>query len=867
MFRPAKTRFAALRCKLVTLLCFVISLGTLTGLRTPGAGASAGATAGASPQNAAASELALTVERCPNRLTGSEDSGRFLLDVSQQLQEFGWETRIQSYETIMQTHSNAMNRTTFVSVGGENLLAYKPVDDFDVTQETHFDLLIVAPYDVPSHRDVLAEPGQPGHSSDTTATQALDTFFTTQATAGLLRFAQGYKGDQNVALALVSGHYQLGAGMKALMKDLAEEGRTVGAVLVVGDFLGTGDIPLVPKKSTPVYIVEKLSALAEDAGLNTFLAGGHSHSAWFRAATQGPPVAAVGFENAVDDGTFLGEAAMADDSIPAVTLGLPTGNKFTDIEHFLDDEEIAERTQAVASLLLGFAQSPVSQGFDTAEGGLVYGDGTPLGFFNRTYIMRSKFLFYAGLAGSLLAVLFVLPTKPSFKRLGGLGWVVGATAAALIAQGVRTLAFKDSYPAYIPWTNPAIPNYLVLTVFILLVTTGFLRLWAVRSRIANLPGAAFQANPIGNSAASGVWGLSVMVVLSLAAGAAGSQNFPQVILALAGLTFAVIIEWLSSRRDRQPSAAFLWIRRALYLTPLIPAAGLMKANVWTGFSPANFAASVCVGVALGSVLSTMEFPKPVAKSRVGLLNMATLAAPLAIVIAIIAARGSGTIPVLARVDEVFDYSPEVEVYTTKPIKDITPEPYTPKVGFLHGLPNLEPSAKLKTGTLRFRFASDADCAWATVQTQVDRDTSSSAKGSSRTIISAEADYLERPTLVSVEVKDMPVSRGKSAPFVLENLPAILESMRSGGAPGKQYEFSNGEQISPKTGYAVRFVWWYPSQSPVSTKIVALSRELGTVNCTASAHYFGQSYVGQRLVSPSTPQIRVTNQVIVKNRPL
>ncbi len=668
--------------------------------------------------------------------------------------------------------------------------------------------------------------------------------------------------------------------MRALVEDLGKGGRSIGSILVIGDMYGPGDIPLVPNKSTPTYMAEALSACAGNAGLNTFLAGEHSYPAWFRAATLGPPVTFVGFENIVDDGTFSGEASMVGDTVPAITLGLPTDNKFKNTTEPVDIAAIAERTQIAANLLIAFADLQVPQSSNNPKGGLTYGESTPITLFNKTYMLQSKTLLYAGLAGSLLAVLFVLLAKPNFKRLGGLGWVIGATAAALIAQSVRTLAFKDSFPAYIPWTNPAVPNTLIVAVFLLLAAVGVLRMWAVRSRIANLPRASFQVNTPGdaaaggagsspprNSAASGIWGLSVMAVLSLAAGAAGSQNIPHVILALAGLAFAVVIESLLGRRNSKPPAAFLWVRQALYLTPLVPAAAWMKSHVWTGFSLGNLAACVCLGVASGSFLSTMEPPKPVGKNKVGLLNMATLAAPLIIVAAIIAARNSGTAPISARVNEVFDYTPEVEIYTTKPVKDIAIEPYISGAGFSHGLPSLEPSAGLKTGALRFRFSEEAGCSWAKVQTQVDRETSSSAKGSSRTVILTEADWQERPTLVSVEVKDMPVSRGRSEPFVLENLAYILESMQSGETTGTISGFSREDQITPKTGYAVRFVWWHPSQSPVSAKIVALARELGTVNCTASAHYLGRTYVGQRLVSPSTPRMRITNQVIVKTRPL
>ncbi len=658
--------------------------------------------------------------------------------------------------------------------------------------------------------------------------------------------------------------------MQALMKNLSDRGRQVKSVLILGNLFQDQRLPLIPAASTPVPMVQSVYDHLRRSGLDTFIAGGRSQALWLRAMTQGPRQRTVTFENLVDDGAFTGEGDALDPEIPAITLGLPTAGQLRTSPSNLEQSDEAVfmkssvdlRAKAVVSALLSLCgETPASWDpqASPSKGNLpVYGDMTVLVALGQMHMVKSKYLAWAGVAMGLLAAAAIVLSSPWLGNRGALGWVGGAILAALLALGVRAIVFRSALAGYVAWVYPERPTVILLAIFILLFTTGFLRLWTVRSRIANLPKAANCSTEGlaygGGSSASGAWGLAVMGGVCTGMGLLGSENLGYSLLATAGLLASVLFEWSFRKKDAATPPSITWLSRLLYLTPLFPGIVWSASSCWFQNTAENIASALCLGVAVGCLLSSFGPPKPVSRRRLSLLNLGTVLTPMAIVALGLIAANWAVLLYPVSMCENYGFSSSVTVSATMPLGEIVLQKDQTTGDFPSGdLPMLND----KTGRLDMRFADKVDCPWAAIEAAADKD--------SRNTFYVSATLNKRPTFFGVEVRDMPSPRGDYHPFTLDNLDDLLNSLlHSLSGEDTVTYLDNKPHLNPRRGYRVRIIWWYPPEREIDASLVTTILGASRVEVTAQAAYLGESYLGLRLAKPD---VQHTNCVTVTALPL
>ncbi len=841
-------------------------------------------------------------EAYPHRLTGSPESNHFLWHVNNLLQDYGWFPEIQGYAALAQTYSKETNRTTFLRAQGENLLAFNKEEPGRIIE-----LLVVAPYDVLWVENQLSEnrsftakscavlmefcrrlnidvfSGEPVGSSIVPANVSREM------TAGLSAVATqpgAEPKEPTVAVAFVSGHHQLGVGMQALVENLTENDYRVGGVVVLGDLFSHEPLPVVPHPSAPVIAVENILAALKPDFPDAFLAGGRNRAAWLQAATKGPEPGAA--EISLDDGTFLGEGAIIGAIAPTVTLGLPTANHFragSSGQSAVSEASVPEtRAGKLVDALLtiargtGFTSLEESDANAMGEQGLglsdgphspAYGQTTATVLRGKTYLVESKFLAYIGVGAGIAAALAVSLNSALLEDKSALGWVAGALVASLLAQSIRFLCFRSPLAKYVPWVRHKTPALTFFLMFFLIITAAFLRIWAVRSRIANLKvraGAMMAGSKAAASTSGGIWGLAIMGGLCAGMGFAGSPMLFASAIATAGLLLAVLLERFcisQTRKDLPLPAIVSWLMGGLYLTPLIPGLLWIGAS-WSEITLESIAAPLCIGVAAGCFFSANEFPGPVIPRKIQFLNIGSLAA-LALVLVVGFIMGNRAVLLYpVSIVEEFGTGTNVTILSTKPLGNVLlgQEPCSPVET------DKIPSNLIdRSGRVRISFPDVNAPPWATIDGHAERDQSGQATKDTRDRTElpfiTEACFSKQPTFFSIEAKDIPITTRDYKPLELMQsgnmLNSLLESLEKATGAGSEgvpvARFRNEPAISYSKGHRIRIILWYPPEDKLETTLWLAAYGVNQIEFVTHAVYLDDSYIGVTLEDPPEQIIR------------
>lgn len=738
------------------------------------------------------------ISRFPDRKTSSYEASQFLSFAAAFLKGEGWYPSITDYHAVVKSSSADRTQTTYVSVSGQNLLAFP-----SQTPPGTIDLLLVAPYDTATPDDAEFLPLRA---------------YTAEASASLLSLSSEIRrsGSLTVALALVSGHYQLGAGAEALLKTLDEKGLTVKSVLVLGDMYSSNYLPLVANN----YLdLESLRASYDDAraaGLRPHIVG-IGNSTWYEVVSKAPSGSPT-VDTLLGTSDFPGEGSVfAQREIPALTVGFPRGSYLASKDRQGLETLDPERASKVLSLLAALSQTgallkgtpdlPAAGGFpDPFAGG-------PAVFqaFDRMVVFEQKTVSLAGLAMCAFGTLVLIFCRRLLDARG-LALTGGIALAATASFTISGALFSSVSGRYTSWAFPVLPLSMVGILFAGLTLLGFLRIWSVRSRIAHLhrkaypnapdsplhgngPGVGGNGNEVRTTA--GAWGLALILAVTAGTGLKGSPFFPCALASSVLMCLSVVIEGIRLRHNRS-LGAWVWVNRALYLAPLgaallwagSPTESEVLTRLGTGIthvSPETVASLLSVAASSASLISTFRFPKPAEKRR-GLLLLAeiiTLAGMLAAVFA---------------------------------------------------LPKITPGS-VPAHVVDYESPSD----WAVIEV---------SRSESNAGVALDATLLERPTFLALDIKDTVRARSGSSRAAVSKvmgIDALLGVSEEDDGDSEPFELPSGNSI--------RLVWWYPPEFVFSKKLGLDPKSI--ISVELSAVYLGRSYPGPTLEPPEASLANVT----------
>jgi hypothetical protein len=841
---------------LVSGMTLFLSLAALrpvgTVLAAPGAGGPA-----------ALDPVALIAGEFPDRKTSAYDSQRLVSYLSGQLQSRGWTAEVLPYSMLVRATASNSPNTRFVQVTGEDVLAYR----VPPSQSNGVDILIVAPYDL-----LFKEADDPALAS-----------YTARATSLLLDTALGLGPAganptlPGVVVAFVSGHYQYGAGVRALLDELERRGASVSAAVVIGDVDALSSLPLTVSDSTPVAFAQAVYRLARQSGLQVTLVGPRAREALYRAFLSAQTGVFSG-ESVFDNGEFRGEATvLAAKGIPAVTIGTPRNNlaaarmpsppgkaqKVAALLHAMLTEDSSGRGGLGAGLWANLTRGPA------------IGEEVVLQVAGDAFFVPGKTLQIAAAVLGIAALAVLRLDVRRRKDLAPLALLGGILAVSAVSHVIKDVWFSGNKTQAMI-LHPASSLFLYVWSTATLVTLGFLRIWRIRSRIALLhsryplqplpPGAGIsgragldgadesfapQGPPPDTSAAPGApgtggeprswagsWGLAATMAILAGMSILGSEMAPPAMLAVLCMTIAVALDRAGSR----PWAA--WLQRVLCAASLLPLVfwagspftrdGLLvyaSAMGSLGIESASFTVSTAVLAAC--LISTFHLPRPASPRGRRLMTLAELGLLALFVTLGLAIPGTdgGVQPAQAMVKEFYGTEGRFTLDTTRPLGRVAmlPASVQSRVSdFPSELANQVLSENVRLSLL------GTPSTWADIRLF----TGPPEKGQEETRYVGEvrASFAEKPTFYEVRFTDAPYARTLSRPFRLSNLAQIL------GGEGRPSQVDLA--VEPVASYSITVAWWMPKESPGSVPLdISLTPSFSRVDVTGRAVYLDRSYSG------------------------
>ena len=775
-----------------------------------------------------------------DRKTSSYDSQRFVSYLSGQLQRLGWKTEIQPYTVWVQASPQEAPKERFVHVTGENLVAYGPGVAPGGPPGAPVDILLVAPYDVLFQDD-------PGHVSYT----ARATNLLLDVLSGLSQQAEAGAGQPHprVAAAFVSGHYQYGSGIQALLEHFQDNGIKVPLCIVVGDIGALSGVPLSLEDSTTASLSRTLWRALEGHGLRPVLIGRGINEALYRQAA-GPQPAGFSVESAFDGGSFPGEAwVVSSKGIPVVTVGTPRSSMLPDQESWSP-----EKTREVASSLEEFVLTQAKSGSWSllAEGSAVR-DCLVAQFLGSPLFIRSALAKWTGLAAGALAVAIALLTR----RLGGasLALLGGVTLAFLLGHALRA-AFLSGAKGLLPLEDPGLSLFIYCLSSLSILSLGFLRLWRVRTRIAILhecrpssPASSYasQAGPEGAGTGPGgatpagrgdwveLWVLATAAAIAVGCSLARSELASPGWAAVAGLSVAVG----TGTSVERPWTT--WVRKGVSILSLVPLAFFAGsplnddairayAAALDGISVESAAFTLSMAALVTCLISSFRFPRPASRRGLRLMGAAEmLIVGLTLGLGLYLPKAaSQRLQAQALIKESYGSEARLSVDVTHPLGE-----FRLFAGTEPGVPGMPVVLVNKSLSENLRLSpSGVPCPFARITMETLRETKTQDAVGKQGNITAR--FEEAPTYYEITFQDVPLTRSPAQPFELRNVSSIL-GMDAG--------------LSPASGYSITFTWWMPrGSSQVVPFDVLIPSATTRVDVTASAVYLDRSYSG---VSPQT----------------
>lgn len=749
----------------------------------------------------------------PDRKSSSYGATSFLAYAAGQLQAGGWHTETLPYSTVVKVESAREKTVLLVVAEGHNLLA---LENGSVKA---LDCLLVAPYD-----NVFRDnPEAPEGDSFTGASwsMALDI-------AAKLNTECGY----SFGVALVSGHYQHGAGARALVRTLNDRGIRVKSCVVLGDIRQFSGIPLVASPDTRIALVEGLMEGIQAAGLTV-----HMMSPWTLdlAAT---PRGYRGVSPETLTGVTVGgeHDVFAESGIPVVTVGLPSSNPLAILEPAAAP---AENVEARADLVAG-AVSTVLNKLETAgEQSATVGDMQLVRLFGKARFAAPGTFLFVGVAVALLLAVTALTSIP--KDLSSLALAFGTTAASAVSLLLSYFFTRRSATSYASDLYPAGATSLFFVLFALLLLMAVLRLWSIRSRIRHLHvRVAGDAGPGGSSAGlpakttwGSAWSLAVLSALCLGASLSRSELTPSILVAGTAHGLATLCCRIRDAGGR-PHSALLWVSRALYVAPMVAVfwAGNPFArdiqriyrSAWTGLNQGSVVSVLALSAAAASILSTLEFPKPAPAGALTLLTLSEVAV-LGLVLAagfLLPASSRHDIPTWAVFSESYGADTRVSIAAPAPVTEIE----------LQGAPEDMPDRlRNPSGVAVEKVGDRQEVSWADLSLAA-----SSPPGVTgpKTIWSAEATFNKEPDAVLLRLRELGTRMSTYTGFEISINPELLTGCDETPA-------AIGERFNVPPGYSAVFMWWKPTAFP--TRHVEL--DLGAtvrIEGRLQAIYLDQSYM-------------------------
>jgi len=784
----------------------------------------------------------------PDRKTSSYDSQRLMSFLAGQLLPQAWTVEVKPYSVLVRAGAQRSQETTFIHVSGENLLAYKAPSSRGV------DLLIVAPYDV-LFREAVDQSAPPS--------------YTARATAALLDFAAGLKSSgsispMNVAVAFVSGHYQYGAGLEALLGELEKGSARVKAALVIGDIGALDSLPLTVGDNTPVALVRAVQDAARKNGLPVTVVGPRARDAWFRSALR--PKGAYSVEFLLDDGNFTGEAeTLARRSIPVLTLGLPRGGGVPACVETAEGRSAASATSQKTEKVAGALEDLLAAG-ESAQGlaaGRVISDTVVFQLAGRAHFVPRTAAAIASWLVAAVAVMALVVSLRSQRDFGPLALLGGILAVSVVSHGLRSLWFALDAGSYAVSLYPGRSVFLYFWSGLTFVLLGFLRAWRIRTRIAHLEsrmsGRRGSRDPVPDGPASvhdasrsthpggswtGSWGLALATAVLAGTNVLGSELAPAASLAALSLSVAVLLH------SRSPG---LWTRRFLCTVPLLPlifwagwpfggdASRIYSASLAT-LSVESVSFTATLAVLAASLLSTFSFPAPASPRSLKAITVAELATACLFVVLGIAVPRSGTrsAPVVAVVKEFLGNEARLTVDAPRPVGEVALFP-APAGQAASNVPSSIPSRSISENV---RFStSPCPSSWASTRHEVQSQTKGEAKTrASARIVTALS---QQPSFYQVRFQDSPYKGNTTAAFVLEDLSTVLGT---GALPVKP-----DIEVKPAPGYSITVVWWMPKEPALITPfVISYDAAASRVDVVTRAVFLNRSNLG---LEPSAANAR------------
>lgn len=793
--------------------------------------------------------------RYPDRKTSSYEAGQFLSFAAAHLTGEGWFSSISDYDAVMKSYSESERQTTFVRVSGQNLLAFS-----SWPPPQAIDLLLVAPYDTLTPDEAPLYPLRP---------------YTAEASAFLLGFASDLAPSEgiSVALALVSGHHQLGAGTEALLRSLAEGGHQVRSAVVLSDMFSSAYLPIVPHNGVAERPVLTFHETLSANGLNPHIAS-RNDKTWYEAVSKGPP-RAPSVESLLGIAGFPGEGSIfAANGIRALTLGFPRGGHLAGGAPDSPDAPDPERAARIGAALGALARNnPLAGGLPVGDA--LTGDGpadSPLWSgnavfqgFGRLALVPRKTVMLLGVSATVLGTLALVLYRHLLSK-GGLALMGGIALAVVLSPFGGWAAFSRGAREYVAWFFPVRAFIISSILFVGLTLLCFLRMWNVRSRIANLHkriptasteevGPALDSRPDTERTTAGAWGTAVMVAVAAGTGLATSPFFPYALAASILMLLATVIEGERSRR-RRPLGFWVWVNRMLYLAPLGAAllwAGspmereslaLLQAEM-VRVSPEILTSLLSVTASAASLVSTLRFPKPASKGRRGLLIAAELLVLVGMLLGVVTLPDvpGSSLPASAVAYEYYGDDARLVLMTPRPLGQLTVSSKSsdPNLGDFKPVFRTDGEGRLSVG-LPPISAED----WATVEV-------TPSMGESSSDLAFTATLPERPTFLALRILDTRLVKSASKslkPTELLGVDAMLGvSVEDGG---------ESEAFVVPSDSSVSFIWWYPPERSFSRQLGITLSGSTRVDVTLEAVHVGRSYLKLDLRSPGASFVNVTS---------
>lgn len=803
----------------------------------------------------------------PDRQTSSYDSSRFTSFVAAKLNGMGWDARVTSYSKLMKALDQRTANTSFTHVSGENVLAYSK----EMEPAGPVDLLVVAPYDV-----FLRETGEPQEIS-----------YTARAAGALLAFAESREAwaahSPSIVIAFVSGHYQYGAGMEALLEELmVEQGRQVLAAVVLGDIDALDSLPLAVHATTPASLLQSVYDAARRAGVPATVVGPGAREAWYKTVTS-PRVGAFSVESMFDGGQFKGEAhVLAAKGIPALTLGTPRNNVLWPIDDAADG-----KPEQAAALLRGLAE-----GVRTLQsGGPAVSEVVVVQALGDLYLFSRDTLLKASGALALAAVAIIVQKQRKGSSLASLALFGGVLLAMAVAHPLRSAWFSGDPQRYAALLRPRESLFLYVWSGLAIVALGVFRIWRVKIRIAHLhskmesykaQSAAASAQVSGNGdpssdehsssngqaspngqpdgrAASkpaagnwaGPWALAAIAAIPLGTSLAGSEIAAPALVSTACLAFIVLIDF----PDRLPKPVTLILR-------LLGAASAVLPAVWAGspmvrdaarvyaISAVQFGAeavsfTVSLAAFVACVISAFRLPEPPSRRGMILVTLAEILI-LAVFIAVgvtIPRKSAQALPARALMEESLGSDSRMNLYVTRPVGSIrllSPGEEAAVAGMPREIVNRGYGELMRLPTTP---AAD----WV----EIVHDVSSSDNGDKEQRLTGQmsATFRVRPSYYRLTLKDVPLTKNSVTPFRLENEAELI---------GAEIPSTAWAATGARPGYSITVTWWMPVEMTLTRNYTAVvARSSSRVEVSMGAVYLDKSYMGLTPSAPSTRFVQVT----------